>query len=97
MYYLKRDNARDFSIKQCTGYDSSAPLAAHKARASDSRVRTHNVRGRRRGRQRGICCVSSLILRRFISAFLFATFGRAYARRRFTKWHLVGDSVGLQD
>lgn len=28
---------------------------------------------------------------------LFATFGRAYARRRFTKWHLVGDSVGLQD
>lgn len=33
MYYLKRDNAKDFSIKQCTGYDSSAPLAAHKARA----------------------------------------------------------------
>nr|DAT14325.1 MAG TPA: hypothetical protein [Bacteriophage sp.] len=33
-----------------------------------------------------------MILRRFISAFLFATFGR----RRFTKWHLVGDSVGLQ-
>lgn len=33
MYYLKRDNARDFSIKQCTGYDSSAPLAVHKARA----------------------------------------------------------------
>lgn len=33
MYYLKRDNAKDFSIDKCTGYDSSAPLAAHKARA----------------------------------------------------------------
>ena len=33
MYYLKRDNAKDFSIKQCAGYDSSAPLAKHKARA----------------------------------------------------------------
>ena len=33
MYYLKRDNAKDSSIEQCTGYDSSAPLAAHKARA----------------------------------------------------------------
>lgn len=33
MYYLKRDNAKDFSIEQCVGYDSSAPLAAHKARA----------------------------------------------------------------
>lgn len=33
MYYLKRDNAKDFSIKQCASYDSSAPLAAHKARA----------------------------------------------------------------
>ena len=33
MYYLKRDNAKDFSIDKCTGYDSSAPLAAYKARA----------------------------------------------------------------
>lgn len=31
-----------------------------------------------------------------ISAFLFAAFGCTYARRHFTKWHLVGDSVGLQ-
>ena len=28
MYYLKRDNAKDFSIDKCKGYDSSAPLAA---------------------------------------------------------------------
>lgn len=33
MYYLKRDNAKGFSIDKCKGYDSSAPLAAHKARA----------------------------------------------------------------
>lgn len=33
MYYLKRDNAKDFSIDKYKGYDSSAPLAAHKARA----------------------------------------------------------------
>nr|DAF87337.1 MAG TPA: hypothetical protein [Siphoviridae sp. ctnPP24] len=33
MYYLKRHNVKDFSIEQCKGYDSSAPLAAHKARA----------------------------------------------------------------
>lgn len=33
MYYLKRDNAKDFSIDKCTSYDSSAPLAAHRARA----------------------------------------------------------------
>lgn len=33
MYYLKRHNVKDFNIKQCKGYDSSAPLAAHKARA----------------------------------------------------------------
>lgn len=33
MYYLKRDNAKDFSINKCTSYDSNAPLAAHKARA----------------------------------------------------------------
>ena len=33
MYYLKRDNAKDFSIDKCAGYDSSAPLAAHRARA----------------------------------------------------------------
>lgn len=33
MYYLKRDNTKDFNIEQCKGYDSSAPLAAHKARA----------------------------------------------------------------
>ena len=33
MYYLKRVNAKDFSIDKCTGYDSSAPLAAHRARA----------------------------------------------------------------
>ena len=33
MYYLKRDNAKDFSIDKCKRYDSSAPLAAHKARA----------------------------------------------------------------
>lgn len=33
MYYLKRDNMKNFSIDKCTGYDSSAPLAAHKARA----------------------------------------------------------------
>lgn len=63
MYYLKRDNAKDFSIDKCTGYDSSAPLAAHKAP---------------------------------VGAFYFSSFGRAYARRHFTKWHLVGDSVGLQ-
>lgn len=25
-----------------------------------------------------------------------SAFGRAYARRHFAKWHLVGDSVGLQ-
>ena len=33
MYYLKRHNVKDFSINKCTRYDSSAPLAAHKARA----------------------------------------------------------------
>ena len=33
MYYLKRHNVKDFSIDKCTCYDSSAPLAAHKARA----------------------------------------------------------------
>lgn len=33
MYYLKRCNGKGFNIKQCAGYDSSAPLAAHKARA----------------------------------------------------------------
>lgn len=33
MYYLKRVNAKDFSIDKCKGYDSSAPLAAHKTRA----------------------------------------------------------------
>ena len=33
MYYLKRYNVKDFSIDKCTDYDSSAPLAAHKARA----------------------------------------------------------------
>lgn len=33
MYYLKRYNIKDFSINKCNGYDSSAPLAAHKARA----------------------------------------------------------------
>lgn len=32
----------------------------------------YEERGRKRERQRCICCVSSLILRRFISAFLFA-------------------------
>ena len=33
MYYLKRHNVKDFSINKCTRYDSSATLAAHKARA----------------------------------------------------------------
>lgn len=33
MYYLKRNNVKDFSIDKYKGYDSSAPLAAHKARA----------------------------------------------------------------
>ena len=33
MYYLKRNNVKDFSIDKCNGYDSSATLAAHKARA----------------------------------------------------------------
>ena len=33
MYYLKRHNVKDFSVSKCTRYDSSAPLAAHKARA----------------------------------------------------------------
>lgn len=33
MYYLKRCNGKGFNIKQCKSYDSSAPLAAHKARA----------------------------------------------------------------
>lgn len=33
MYYLKRHNVKNFSIDKCKGYDSSAPLAAHKARA----------------------------------------------------------------
>lgn len=33
MYYLKRYNVKDFSIDKCNGYDSSAPLVAHKARA----------------------------------------------------------------
>lgn len=33
MYYLKRHNVKDFSIDKCKRYDSSAPLAAHKARA----------------------------------------------------------------
>lgn len=33
MYYLKRHNVKDFSIDKCKGYDSSAPFAAHKARA----------------------------------------------------------------
>ena len=33
MYYLKRHNVKNFSIDKCTRYDSSAPLAAHKARA----------------------------------------------------------------
>ena len=31
-----------------------------------------------------------------MGAFYFSSFGRAYARRHFAKWHLVGDSVGLQ-
>ena len=35
MYYLKRDNVKDFSINKCTRYNSSAPLAAHKARAQE--------------------------------------------------------------
>ena len=29
MYYLKRHNVKDFSIEQCTSYDSSAPLAEY--------------------------------------------------------------------
>ena len=33
MYYLKRNNVKDFSIDKCNGYDSSAPFAEHKARA----------------------------------------------------------------
>lgn len=33
MYYLKRHNVKDFNIDKCKGYDSSAPLAAHKVRA----------------------------------------------------------------
>lgn len=33
MYYLKRHNCKDFNIEQCKSYDSSAPLAVHKARA----------------------------------------------------------------
>ena len=33
MYYLKRCNGKGFNIKQCAGYDSNAPLAAHKTRA----------------------------------------------------------------
>ena len=33
MYYLKRHNVKDFNIDKCTRYDSSALLAAHKARA----------------------------------------------------------------
>ena len=33
VYYLKRHNVKDFSIDKCKRYDSSAPLAAHKARA----------------------------------------------------------------
>ena len=33
MYYLKRDNVKDFSLDKCKGYDSSARLDAHKARA----------------------------------------------------------------
>lgn len=33
MYYLKRHNVKDFSIDKYKFYDSSAPLAAHKARA----------------------------------------------------------------
>lgn len=35
MYYLKRDNTKDFSIDKYKCYDSSAPLAAHKARAQE--------------------------------------------------------------
>ena len=31
-----------------------------------------------------------------VGAFYFGSFGRTYARRHFTKWHLVSDSVGLQ-
>lgn len=33
MYYLKRHNVKDFSIDKCKRYDSSAPLAVHKAKA----------------------------------------------------------------
>lgn len=33
MHYLKRCNGKGFNINSCKGYDSSAPLAAHKARA----------------------------------------------------------------
>ena len=33
MYYLKRHNVKDFSVNKCKFYDSSAPLAVHKARA----------------------------------------------------------------
>lgn len=33
MYYLNRHNVKDFSIDKCKRYDSSATLAAHKARA----------------------------------------------------------------
>lgn len=35
MYYLKRCNGKGFNVDSCKGYDSSAPLAAHKARAQE--------------------------------------------------------------
>lgn len=39
MYYLKRHNGnyQDFSIEQCKGYDSSAPLDIHIIRAQEEK------------------------------------------------------------
>lgn len=43
MYYLKRHNVKDFSIDKCKHYDSSATLAAHKARAQTIAEHEHTT------------------------------------------------------
>lgn len=43
MYYLKRHNVKNFSIDKCKRYDSSAPLAAHKARAQAIAEHEHTM------------------------------------------------------
>ena len=45
MYYLKRHNSnyQDFSIEQCKGYNSSAPLDTHIIRAQEVAEHEHTT------------------------------------------------------